>query len=200
MCQHFAFSMLKGTPAQKKYTTDGCGGCDEYELCITIHIYKNQPSFITLCWCIKLELFFCYQRFLPAQSLLTILQLFCFLPKILQNIRSSVWVVVVGLLYKFHKCHRVNPSSEQRADNITLRERERENPAQKYLLLPWLLSDFELFLSFFLGGLFYATINFSSPCFSLFSCLPFSETLQGWSWHHRSKWKSIKKTVWHLYE
>ena len=127
MCQHFAFSMLKGTPAQKKYTTDGCGGCDEYELCITIHIYKNQPSFITLCWCIKLELLFWYQRFLPTWSLLTILQLFCFLPKILQNIRSSVWVVVVGLLYKFHKCHRVNPSSEQRADNITLRERERKS-------------------------------------------------------------------------
>ena len=125
MCQHFAFSMLKCTPARKKYTTDVCGSCDEYEICKTIHIYKNQTSFITLCWCIKLELFFWYQRFLPTWSLLTILQLFCFLPKILQNIRSSVWVVVVGLLYKFHKCHRVNPSSEQRADNITLREREK---------------------------------------------------------------------------
>ena len=32
--QHFAFSMLKSTPARKKYTTAGCGGCDKYELCI----------------------------------------------------------------------------------------------------------------------------------------------------------------------
>ena len=31
--QHFAFSMLKSTPARKKYTTAGCGGCDKYELC-----------------------------------------------------------------------------------------------------------------------------------------------------------------------
>ena len=30
--QHFAFSMLKSTPARKKYTTAGCGGCDKYEL------------------------------------------------------------------------------------------------------------------------------------------------------------------------
>ena len=123
MRQHFAFSMLKGTPARKKVRH--CRLWRLWRICKTIHIYKNQPTFITLCWCIKLELFFCYQRFLPARSLLTILKLFCFLPKILQNIRSSVWVVVVGLLYKFHKCHRVNPSSEQRADNITLREREK---------------------------------------------------------------------------
>ena len=123
MRQHFAFSMLKDTPARKK--VHHCRLWRLWRICKTIHIYKNQPTFITLCWCIKLELFFCYQRFLPARSLLTILKLFCFLPKILQNIRSSVWVVVVGLLYKFHKCHRVNPSSEQRADNITLREREK---------------------------------------------------------------------------
>ena len=25
--------MLKSTPARKKYTTAGCGGCDKYELC-----------------------------------------------------------------------------------------------------------------------------------------------------------------------
>ena len=25
--------MLKSTPAQKKYTTAGFGGCDQYELC-----------------------------------------------------------------------------------------------------------------------------------------------------------------------
>ena len=32
--QNLAFSILKSTPAQKKYTTVGCGGCDKYELCI----------------------------------------------------------------------------------------------------------------------------------------------------------------------
>ena len=32
--QHFAFPMLKSTPARKKYTTAGCGGCDKYELCL----------------------------------------------------------------------------------------------------------------------------------------------------------------------
>ena len=31
--QHFAFAMLKSTPARKKYTTAGCGSCDKYELC-----------------------------------------------------------------------------------------------------------------------------------------------------------------------
>ena len=27
-----AFSIIKSTPPQKKYTTVGCGGCDKYEL------------------------------------------------------------------------------------------------------------------------------------------------------------------------
>ena len=31
--QNLAFSMLKGAPAWKKYTTAGRGGCDKYELC-----------------------------------------------------------------------------------------------------------------------------------------------------------------------
>ena len=31
--QILAFSILKSTPPQKKYTTVGCGGCDKYELC-----------------------------------------------------------------------------------------------------------------------------------------------------------------------
>ena len=30
--QNFAFIILKSTPAEKKYTTAGCGGCDKYEL------------------------------------------------------------------------------------------------------------------------------------------------------------------------
>ena len=34
--QHFAFSMLKSTPARKKYTTAGCGGCDKYELWLVL--------------------------------------------------------------------------------------------------------------------------------------------------------------------
>ena len=43
--QHFAFSMLKLTPARKKYTTAGSGGCDKYELCFSLVIlHPIKPS------------------------------------------------------------------------------------------------------------------------------------------------------------
>ena len=45
--QNFALSMLKSTPARKKYTTAGCGGCDKYELwaCILFaSIYTGLKS------------------------------------------------------------------------------------------------------------------------------------------------------------
>ena len=48
MCQHFAFSMPKCTLARKKDTTDGCGGCDEYELCkkkFTFTRIKHHSSY-----------------------------------------------------------------------------------------------------------------------------------------------------------
>ena len=40
-----AFSILKSTPAQKKYTTVGCGGCDKYELCFCI-IENSRSGYI----------------------------------------------------------------------------------------------------------------------------------------------------------
>ena len=42
--QNLAFSILKSTPAQKKYTTVGCGGCDKYEL------WFQVKSMILLLW------------------------------------------------------------------------------------------------------------------------------------------------------
>ena len=39
--QNLAFSILKSTPPQKKYTTVGCGGCDKYELLDRVWMKKN---------------------------------------------------------------------------------------------------------------------------------------------------------------
>ena len=195
MCQHFAFSMPKCTLARKKDTTDGCGGCDEYELCkkkITFTRIKHHSSYcvdvfnLSCSFGIKdfCQLDHCWQ----SSNYFVFFQKSCKISDLLSELlllASSINFTSVTELILLQNNVRT-----------TLHwERERENPAQKYLLLPWLLSDFELFLCFFLGDLFYVTINFFSPCFSLFSCLPFSETPQGWSWHHRSEWKNIKNTV-----
>ena len=45
MGQNFVFSVLESTPAQKKYTIAGCGGCDKYEVC---HLDQLFPPKLTV--------------------------------------------------------------------------------------------------------------------------------------------------------
>ena len=57
-----AFSILKSTPAQKKYTTVGCGGCDKYELCLYVHNNENEHNLLTVLFASQKKLLSGVQR------------------------------------------------------------------------------------------------------------------------------------------